>query len=295
MADAAPEGVPATAEDVIRSVILTAAERLTATLPDAVQDVPDGVHQHRTSVRRLRSVLAAFRDYLDEPTAHDLRVQFAEWGLQLGVVRDVEVRADVAAAAMDDLGIDDAAMRARLVDAEHDEYLRAHARLRELADGPRSAARIAALEQFAAAPSTTEDAGKPPERLTRVARHEARRVRKAAKRSDGSIESLHDVRKAGRRLRYVGEALHEAAADVFGDDFEELAAAGEGVHDALGSHRDELIFIERLELARVQAGRAGEGVEHYDALIARSSERAEKSLAGLDEALDRVRAAAAAL
>ena len=60
------------------------------------------------------------------------------------------------------------------------------------------------------------------------------------------------MRKAGRRLRYVAEALHEAAPDAFGDAFEELATAGEEVHDALGDHRDELIFIERLEIARAR-------------------------------------------
>ncbi|GAA1944914.1 CHAD domain-containing protein [Microbacterium deminutum] len=295
MAEAVPDGHPTTADDVIRAIIQFAADRLITSQPGAIQDIPDGVHQHRTSVRRLRSVLAAFRDFLDEPAAQDLRVQFAEWGHQLGVVRDVEVRADVAAAAMDDLGIDDPVMRVRLVETEHEEYARAHARLCELYDGPRSSARMTALEEFASDPVAAVDADAPPDRLLDVVRHEARRVRKAAKRSDGSIESLHDVRKAGRRLRYVAEALHEADQESFGDDCEELAAAGEEVHDALGSHRDELIFIERLELARVQAGRAGERVEHYDALIERASERAEKELAGLGDALDRVKAAAAAL
>lgn len=295
MADAEPDGDHATADAVTRSIIRAAADRLTASLPGAIDDVPDGVHQHRTSVRRLRSVLAGFRDHLDEPAAHDLRVQFAEWGQQLGVVRDVEVRADVATEAMDDLGIDDPPMRARLIDAEREEYARAHARLRELYEGPRSSARMAALERFASDPVTTTDAETPAGRLTAVARHEARRVRKAGKRSDGSIETLHDVRKAGRRLRYVAEALHEAAPEVFGDDCAALADAGEAVHDTLGSHRDELIFVEHLELARAQAGRAGEGVENYDVLIARASERAKKSLAGLDEALKHVRKAAAAL
>ena len=131
--------------------------------------------------------------------------------------------------------------------------------------------------------------------LSRVGRKEARRVRKAAKRSDGSIESLHAVRKAGRRLRYVAEALHVAAPGIYGDDFAKLAAAGETVHDALGSHRDELIFIEHLEQARAQAGRAGERVEPYDALIARSNDRANQSLAGLDAALRDVREAARAV
>ena len=181
-------------------------------------------------------------------------MQFAEWGGQLGIVRDIEVRAEVALAAMDDLGIDDAELRARLVDDEYEDYARAHARLRELHDGPRSEARMAALRAFADDPPVTSAAEPEAAALTKVARAEVRRVKRAAKRSDGSIESLHEVRKAGRRLRYVAEALHEADPGVFSDDVEELAAAGEDVHDALGDHRDELIFIDHLEIARAQRG-----------------------------------------
>ncbi len=152
MTDAAEPAT--TAADVIRSIILTATDRLITTQPAAIQDAPDGVHQHRTSVRRLRSLLAAFRDHLDEPAAQDLRVRFKEWGRQLGVARDVEVQTDVAEAALDALGIDDTDIRTRLVDAEREEYARAHARLCDLFDAPRSVARMAALEQFAVDPTT---------------------------------------------------------------------------------------------------------------------------------------------
>ena len=92
MTDAAPEEPPATAGDVIRSILGTTAERLFDTETDAMADEPDGLHQHRTHVRRLRSILAGFRDYLDEAAAQELRVRFDEWGSQLGIVRDIEVR-----------------------------------------------------------------------------------------------------------------------------------------------------------------------------------------------------------
>jgi CHAD domain-containing protein len=289
MTDAAPQDEPMTADDVIRSIMRSTADRLLASESDAIADAPDGVHQHRTHVRRLRSVLAGFRPYLDDSAAHDLRVQFAEWGHQLGVVRDIEVRAEVAREAMEDLGLDDADLRVRLVDDEYEDYARAHTRLRELHAGPRADARKAALRAFAADPPLTSAADADAAVLTKIARAEARRVKRAAKRSDGSIGSLHAVRKAGRRLRYVAEALHDAAPEIFGDTIEELAAAGEEVHDALGDHRDELIFIERLEIARARASRAGERVDPYDALIARSRERAKKALHGLGDALDRVR------
>ncbi len=295
MTDAAPREQPVTAEDVIRSIMRTTAERLLESEPDAIADAPDGVHQHRTHVRRLRSVLAGFRRYLDDSAAQELRVQFGEWGGQLGVVRDIEVRAEVALEAVEDLGIEDKELRARLVDDEYEDYARAHIRLRELHEGPRADAREAALRAFAEDPPLTNAADADADALMKVARAEARRVKRAAKRSDGSIESLHDVRKAGRRLRYVAEALHEAAPEVLDGTMEELAAGGEEVHDALGDHRDELIFIERLEIARARAGRAGERVAPYDALIARSEERAKDALHGLGGALERVKKAASHL
>lgn len=295
MTDAAAEAPPATAGDVIRFVLRTTAERLFDTETAAMADEPDGLHQHRTHVRRLRSVLAGFRGFLDEAAATELRVRFDEWGSQLGIVRDIEVRAEVAEEAMRDLEIDDADLRTRLVDAEREAYRHAHARLRELNAQPRARARMDAVAAFAADPPFTSAAERKVGKLAKVGRAEAHRLDRAAKRSDGSIEALHEVRKAGRRLRYVAEALHECAPDAFGEGFEQLADAGEEVHDALGDHRDELIFIERLERARAQAGRAGERVDHYDALIERSAERAKHSLGSLDGALARVRKAAAAL
>lgn len=292
MTDAAREAQPESAAAVVRSIVGTTAARLVATEPAAIEDAPDGIHQHRTHVRRLRSVLAGFRDHLDQAAAADLRVRFSEWGGQLGVVRDIEVRAAVAISAMAALGIDDDAMRARLVDTELAEYARAHERLRELHRGERARARMDALARFAADPPTTTAADAGLGDLAQVARAEARRVRRAAKRDDGSIDALHRVRKTGRRLRYVVEALHEASPDRFGERYAELAAAGESVHDTLGDHRDELVFIARLEHERALAGRAGERVGPYDELIARSTVRAQAGLDGLRPALARVRRAA---
>lgn len=284
-----------TIDDVVRAAIHTAAERFFATESAAMDDLPDGVHQHRTHVRRLRSLLAGFRGYLDEAAARALRAQLGEWGTQLGVVRDIEVRAHVAAAAMDALDIHDAAARRRLVGAEEAEYRRAHARLRKLHDSPRASARADAIVRFADDPPTTRAAGAEAKALLGLARHEARRVLRAAGRSDGSTQSLHDLRKAGRRLRYVCEALHSASPEQYGQAIADLAAAGEDVHDTLGDHRDEHLFLQRLAIERAHAGHCGESVEPFDDLAARSAVRAEHRLEDLDHAIERVRTAAKAL
>ena len=91
------------AEDVVTAVLRTAADDVVRTRNAALADEPDGVHQHRVRVRRLRSILAGFRGSLDTRTADLLRVRYAEWGRELGVVRDIEVRAAVAHQVLGDL------------------------------------------------------------------------------------------------------------------------------------------------------------------------------------------------
>lgn len=263
--------------------------------PAALADEPDAVHQHRTSVRRLRSVLAALRPLLDAPAAERIRVLYAEWGGQLGVVRDAEVRGDVAADALRSHDIDAGSAWTRLVEEERIAHGRAHARLTELAASPRAVAAERQLRAFVAGAEIVDGDAPARTRLRPILAHEAKRVRRAHKHLDGSVERLHAVRKAGRRLRYVAEAVHAAAPDLFGDDLVALAKAGESVHDVLGAQRDAVIFAERVRLERARAARGGEPVQPYDALIADAEASAARGLARLDDALSGVRSAAAFL
>ncbi|WP_409048208.1 CHAD domain-containing protein [Microbacterium sp. HA-8] len=276
--------------DVVREIVRASAATVVDTRGAALADETDGVHRHRTAVRRVRSVLAAFAPPLDPAAARRVRVVFAEWGGQLGVVRDAEVRADAAAQALEKQQIADDGIRRRLVDDELMQYQRLHARLVELAEGERLAEADALLRDLAADP-VLEGAEESARRaLRRILRREVRRVRRAAKRQDGSVERLHEVRKAGRRLRYVGEAIG-AATPLFADIVADLAAAGEAVHDLLGDHRDLVIFAERVERERARAARAGEPVAAYDALAAEARATADRRLEGLDDALARIRTA----
>lgn len=283
-------GAAVTLGEALTTVIRTAADEVVQTRQAAVDDEPDGVHQHRIRVRRLRSVLAGMRRELDPAAARLLRVRFDEWGSELGVVRDLEVLADVADDALTAQQIDDADVRRRLVAGHREEYRRAHARLVELAATPRAREREGLLAAFAEDPPIVEPAASARDRLAAALRREARRVGKAAKRADGSVEGFHAVRKAGRRLRYNAEAVAGAVPGMFGDELEDLADAGDTIHDLLGGHRDGLIFARRLELARSRAGRAGEPVAVYDDLIAHVA--GDDQMPALDDALAKVRKAA---
>src|SRR6478752_9532132 len=89
----------------------------------------DAVHQARTRVRRLRSVLAVYKKAFEPQEARRLRERLKTLGDRLGAVRDREVRAN----ALDDLLrtdddpalIDGVERLAAEVRADHDRELAA--------------------------------------------------------------------------------------------------------------------------------------------------------------------------
>lgn len=270
-------------------------EQVLATEASALADEPDGVHHHRTQVRRLRGTLAATRR-LFEPAATDaLSVSLREWGRQLGEVRDTEVGVDIAEKALTEADVEDAAAWERLVFEPRAQYHRLHARLTELSATPRARRRVRQLSELRDASISVASDADAAEVLGRLLQREARRVRRAAAHIDGSMEGYHDLRKAGRRLRYVADAVGHAAPELFGDTGTRLAKAGRRVHDILGDHRDALMFAELLERQRALALRAGEATLPYDRMIADATDRAQQRLSKLQRATKRVRNAAAAL
>ena len=284
---------PVTAGEAALIALQTLADQLRQTEGPALRDETDAVHQHRTAVRRMRSVLAAYRPLFDRAATERLRIHFAAWGAQLGVVRDIEVRAQVAKDILaDDEDVD---RRRRLVDAERAEYRVAHARLVELHSSPRTAQRLRELELFLADPPFTERAAREAGATIRaILVKEARRVRRAGEGIDGTLDAYHHVRKAARRLRYAVEAVTEEPLGMFGKKARALADSGERVHDLLGENRDALILSERLRIAQAHAGRAGERADAYDELIRATHRTADDRLAQLDGALTDIRSAAKA-
>jgi len=282
-------------DDLLARILRTAADELEATRAPMLEDLPDALHQHRTRVRRLRSVLAGFRDVLDEPAAERLRVLYAQWGSQLGVARDLEVLAAAAETALVERDVGDGPAFERLVEAPRVEYARAHARLVQLADLRRARERARLLEAFVAE-SRVEDGASPAEGpAIDVLRREARRVGRRADARDGTDASLHALRKAGRRLRYISEAIAAAAPDLHPGEVTALAEAGDIVHDRLGAHRDARSFARFVEREAVLAGRAGEPTEVYDDIVRAAREQAAGGPPALKKPLARIGEARRAL
>jgi len=281
--------------EVLAEIVRRAAAEVEATAPAALADDPDGVHQHRVRVRRLRSVLGGFRDSLDSRAAERVRVAYAEWGRELGIVRDIEVRADVAEDTLARAGIHDPAAVRRLVASQREAYPAAHARLVELARAPRALERARLLREFADAAVVVDPDRPAADVMAAALSKQARRVRRAKSRLDGSDEAHHELREAARRTKYVAEAIAEAAPDLFATEVQEIAAAGDDLHDALGAHRDATLLAHRVRREAALAGRAGEPSDLYEEVADVALADAAHQLADVPSALRRLRAAASGL
>ncbi|MFU8947379.1 CHAD domain-containing protein [Mycetocola zhadangensis] len=274
--------------DSVASVVLPALADLVTALeeidPAARADEPDAVHQMRTTVRRLRSVLAAFRKIFDRPATDDLRDRLKRLGAVLGEARDAEVRGLRATGYLDELPAqqDDEAARARLIDGAQSDYREAHDRLRRVLTSPAYFRLLDALDEFVAHPPLTEAATAPAQKV--VKKTIAREIRRVTKRADalsddsGDREArLHAVRRAGRRLRYTAEAV--VGKGNFGRKYARVAEAGELVQDTLGEHRDSVLFGQHLVLTSNRADAEGEKTFVYGVLAGLNEQSGEAALA----------------
>ncbi|MFF1633770.1 CHAD domain-containing protein [Leifsonia sp. NPDC058248] len=197
----------------------------------------DAVHQARTRVRRLRSVLGVYRRAFRPDETRRMRDRLRELGAVLGETRDLEVRADdlenlLAAQTAPDvvdavLGFSQQARDA--YDASLTSLL-GHLRSRS------NRILLADLQVFAAEPPLRGRGRKHPDRVGSAGLANARR--RVTDGGQDTLEELHELRKAARRLRYAADAM----TDTFGRKAVRTAAAAEAVQDALGDHRDFVLL-----------------------------------------------------
>lgn len=252
--------------------------------PPALADEPGAVHRLRTSVRRLRTVLAAFRRYLDKDATVELRAELKGWGDVLGQVRDLEVRAREAATAADAVHLG-AADRSALVEPLVRARTRAHADLVRWTSSDRGRALARLLDTWAAEPRLGEHTSRPARKAARRAvRHEVGRTLSAVG-ALADVGSAHELRKAARRLRHTCEAITRAPVGLLGRRTKRLGSAGHGLQFLLGGHRDALLLAEHVRTRT-------DGSTDSDAVVRLCQERALAALANLPAALGDLEAAA---
>ena len=279
-----------TSIEVVAFALGDLVDALIAVDPLARADEADAIHAMRIVVRRIRSLLASFRTVLDREVTDCIRARLRVLGAILGEARDAEVRRMRALELLDAAGLPATAaidLRRRLVNSAEAEYDVGHDRVIEYLNGAEYFRLLDDLDELIARPpptgaSMTEAGFELRAALRRESRH-GRKLLKGVNSDDP--ESLHEARKAARRLRFAAEALSEGAGAILGKKSRALAAAAKEVQDAIGDYRDASLFVDRLKAASREAMNVGDDAAAYAALI-------ELECGNAREALSRVGAAA---
>lgn len=281
--------------DVLAAVIREQVIALAEHERGARDDVPDAVHQYRVTLRRLRSVLAAFSADLDPAaTAAGLGLptltgRLRDTARAFGLARDAEVDAELAAAAIADGAVaagpaTDELLRA-LDEAASTAYQEHRQQAVALLDdlGPDTLTAVltalAAVAEQGAGHSADQgqeqdqgagdgDTGGEPlagdagAALARVVdeqtAHVLRLARKAKRAApEDAATALHEVRKKAKRLRYAIEEItaHDVAIPPGRQD---VVDAAHRIQKHLGTHHDSVgltDFVRHTVAERPATGR----------------------------------------
>jgi CHAD domain-containing protein len=202
-----PESVAVIVVGAVRELV----QELLRSDPLARADAADAIHGMRTTVRRLRSVLAVYSRLFDKTAVADLRLELEHLGIELGRARDVEVRGRRAAAELAGVSDPNADAETRLVGGARLDHADGLERVRSYLVSTRYYRLLDALDAFAEWPPLTAKAARAAgAEISRDLRKAISAVGTATARvaeADDPDAALHGVRKAVRRLRYAAEAV----------------------------------------------------------------------------------------
>ena len=214
----------------------------------------DSVHQMRSVIRRLRSVLHSYRSLFEETPVKELEGALKSLAKTLGRYRDTEVLHARLKTQLDELP-------GKLVLGPlHDELDQrmavradtAMAAIKERLTGPRYFRLLDELEDFIATPPVTARGEEPARKTTAKLVNKA--VKRLGKRHDAAVASavgpqrdtaFHEVRKSAKKLRFAAAAVE----GVHGRKATKVEGAAHKVQSILGDHQDSVMSrAELLEL-----------------------------------------------
>ncbi|WP_159619540.1 CYTH and CHAD domain-containing protein [Arthrobacter zhaoguopingii] len=273
----------ASAADVLLAYLREHVEALKDEDPRVRLDAHAAVHGMRVATRRIRSVLATYRELLADADAVNFLRQELKWlaGV-LGEARDAEVMherlKDLVAAEPVELVMGPVVRRIDLQLGA--DYHKAHTDVVNALNGQRYFRLLDALEALLAAPALTPLAsGRAHKVIPKLIRRDVKRLRKAARKAvrhtagTGDDPALHEARKDGKRLRYAAEA----AAPINPARAAQLADAAHGVQKILGDHQDSVVTRELLRRLGAEAFLEGENGFTFGRLHALEQSRALKA------------------
>ncbi|GER23669.1 CHAD domain-containing protein [Zafaria cholistanensis] len=317
--DQSGPGGPGTAEPSAAAVLTAAFRAGLETLrrwdPLVRGDAADAVHQMRIAARTLRSLLHTYGDLFAPEALGRLEDGLRRLGRALAGARDAEVVRDMVDPRCQAVpeGIP-AAVRKQLWAGKNAERRDQMARLDRRLGGARYLALLNDLDAFAAAPPLLLAAAGPASQVleTRVERGLAEVLALAgrAAAADGHGERtdlLHEVRKTAKRLRYAVKAVAVDNVGPGGVDGEAGGTRTAGftlgpgpsarmhlaadVQDALGRHRDSVMFQKYVRDSARQARKAGHDTFALGVLYGAELAVQDQAVREAEAALERLRGA----
>lgn len=258
---------------------------------------PEGVHQMRVAVRRLRAAIKASRFEGTE----ELQAELKWLGGALGAVRDLDVQLEHLRGLAADFDPEERAAVERLLHGLLLDRRQARQRMLGVLRSRRYTALLESLGTAAHAGPTLNGEVSAKQRkqwagsLGELIRRPYRKLIKDADAlgTDPPDDDLHALRIRGKRLRYAAEL----AEPVGGKPVRALIRATKGLQDVLGDHQDAVVAEQELRrLLRDQDGPvetevvfvAGRLVERERARRAECRARWRAALAEVDSTATKV-------
>lgn len=274
----------------IASALGAAVARLRTADPAAQEGQAEGVHRLRTSARRLRSELRAFRD-LVEPSWRETLERELKWlGGALGQVRDLDILRNhfetaargENAEADDHKSPDESAALGPLFEALDARHESASKAMRKTLRSARCRRLFESLALSAEYPPLRDEADEPCRKaLPPLVKKAWKRLKKEAETldADSADSAFHEVRKRAKRARYTAERIAPAlgrGAEKQAKRFIRLTTA---VQDRLGEHQDMTVAIAEVENLLPRHPDDREFQEAAQILLTRLNKTAEDSRA----------------
>ena len=215
---------------------------------------PEGIHDLRVAMRRIRSALASFRPIVDACVTDPLRDELRWAGGRLGEARDAEVVAERIVTLLDEVAADTPPeVLDRLRDRVHADAAAVRDVAVETLDSERYAAALLLLDAVTARPPFTDAAERKARPLARRRlRREARRVLELADEAWATAEPDVPRRAAARRAqaRQAAALRRRGLRARAGRPCDcRRARRPERIQTTLGTHHDEI--VTRAALRRI--------------------------------------------
>jgi len=198
---------------------------------------PDHVRKTRVALRRLRSNLRTFGEFLDPERTEPVVEELGALAAELGGVRDREVLAGRIRAGAKLLPEADREPVGELTRVLEEEIRTARVSAVAYLDSERFTKLFADLEALAGDPPLTEAAGKPAAEVAGpLAAGPWEKLRKGVRAlpRDPPDAQLHRIRILAKRARYAAQAVEPAV----GEPAHAYAAAAAELQTILGEHQD---------------------------------------------------------